>query len=68
MMVEKCQLIKMNHMMLHTIYTPRGIPINEFQLNFNNKENQDSIVRRNDEIINSFDDEVRDLINGADNF
>lgn len=50
------------------IYTPRGIPINEFQLNFNNKENQDSIVRRNDEIINSFDDEVRDLINGADNF
>ena len=50
------------------IYTPRGIPINEFQLNFNNKENQDSIVRRNDEIINSFDDEVRDLLNGADNF
>lgn len=49
------------------IYTPRGIPINEFQLNFN-KENQDSVVRRNDEIINSFDDEVRDLINGADNF
>ena len=58
MMVEKCQLIKMNHMMLHHNQYIHQEEFINFQLNFNNKENQDSIVRRNDEIINSFDDEV----------
>lgn len=54
------------------VYTPRGIPINEFPLNFNKEQNnENNLIRnrnRNDDIIDSFDDEVRDLINGVDNF
>lgn len=52
------------------VYTPRGIPINEFPLNFNKEQNEENNLTRcrNEDIINSFDDDVRDLINGVDNF
>lgn len=52
------------------VYTPRGIPINEFPLNFNKEQNEENNLtrRRNEDIINSFDDDVRDLVNGVDNF
>ncbi|RLV93795.1 hypothetical protein JA1_002205 [Spathaspora sp. JA1] len=48
------------------VYTPKAIPINEFPLNFEKQPGEDDI-RRN-QIINSLDDEVRDLIDGVDNF
>ncbi|RCK54633.1 hypothetical protein Cantr_04781 [Candida viswanathii] len=53
------------------VYTPRGIPINEFPLNFNKENTEENSARRgghNEDIIDSFDDDVRDLINGVDNF
>ncbi|EMG49856.1 hypothetical protein G210_5300 [Candida maltosa Xu316] len=49
------------------VYTPRGIPINEFPLNFNKDQNEE-MLRRNEDIINSLDGDVRDLIDGVDNF
>ncbi|KAG7661558.1 uncharacterized protein J8A68_004927 [[Candida] subhashii] len=52
------------------LYTPKAIPIIEYPLNFEKGggvgENEDS--ERRNAIINSLDDDVRDLIDGVDNF
>ncbi|KAI5959491.1 uncharacterized protein KGF55_005319 [Candida pseudojiufengensis] len=53
------------------IYTPRGIPINEYILNYNkipDNSNLGEEIERREAIINSFDDDIRDLIDGVDNF
>ncbi|EGW31272.1 uncharacterized protein SPAPADRAFT_67348 [Spathaspora passalidarum NRRL Y-27907] len=48
------------------VYTPKAIPINEYPLNFEKLPGDDDLRRT--QIINSLDDEVRDLIDGVDNF
>lgn len=48
------------------VYTPKAIPVVEYPLNFEKPENE-NLTRRN-EIENSLDEEVRNLIDGRDNF
>ncbi|KAI3402543.2 hypothetical protein KGF56_004635 [Candida oxycetoniae] len=53
------------------VYTPRGIPINEYPLNFIKQQDNSNLGEENERrtaIINSFDEEVRDLVDGVDNF
>ncbi|CAK9437828.1 uncharacterized protein LODBEIA_P22060 [Lodderomyces beijingensis] len=54
------------------VYTPRGIPINEYPLNFHKSsqamDNMGEENERRTAIVNSFDEEVRDLVDGTDNF
>ena len=54
------------------VCTPRGIPINEYFLNYEKLPlEHTNLVEEIDtrrEIINSFDDNVRDLVDGSENF
>ncbi|KAG5418149.1 hypothetical protein I9W82_004478 [Candida metapsilosis] len=55
----------------HPVYTPRGIPINEFVLNYSKPVDDSNLgeeTERRTAIVNSFDEEVRDLVDGSDNF
>ncbi|KAI5967303.1 hypothetical protein CANMA_003123 [Candida margitis] len=55
----------------HPVYTPRGIPINEFVLNYSKPVDDSNLgeeTERRAAIVNSFDEEVRDLVDGSDNF
>lgn len=53
------------------VYTPRGIPINEFVLNYSKPADDSNLGEETDRrtaIVNLFDEEVRDLVDGVDNF
>ncbi|KAI5953155.1 hypothetical protein KGF54_002526 [Candida jiufengensis] len=53
------------------IYTPKGIPINEYALNYDKLPDNSNLgeeIERRAAIVNSFDDDIRDLIDGVDNF
>lgn len=55
----------------HPVYTPRGIPINEFVLNYSKPVDDSNLgeeTERRTAIVNLFDEEVRDLVDGLDNF
>ncbi|CUM64365.1 uncharacterized protein PRCAT00001967001 [Priceomyces carsonii] len=52
-------------------YTPRALPLKDFELNYERKNMEQSSERQDqngNEIINSMDEEIRDLIDGVDNF
>lgn len=50
--------------------TPKALPFNGFELNFEKREDGSNtrVDRDSDEIINTMDEDVRDLLNGFDNF